>query len=80
MTNILSIIIVCSLGVLLLMTMTKPLQGLLRFFTSATIGGICVWVCQGLGFAIGINPVTLVALGILGIPGFVGLLALSLFL
>ncbi len=80
MTNVLAIMIISCLLILALATLAKPLRLVLRFILSAAIGGGCLWLCNRFGLQVGVNPATLCAVGLLGAPGFVGLLFLSFFL
>ncbi len=76
----LSWVVPVCLGIVVLALLAKPLRLLLRFLLSAAAGGVGLWLCRSLGFAVGINPVTLAIMGILGFPGLLGLLVLSFFL
>ena len=78
--SILSVMLLVCLGILILTALAKPLKLLFRILVSAAGGGALIWVCGKLGLAIGINAVTLVIAGILGLPGVLGLIALSAFL
>ncbi len=72
-------IFVC-LFALALIALAKPLQMLLRFGLSAAVGGILLFLGQSLGAAVGVNGATLLAAGILGLPGVAGLFLLSFIL
>ena len=74
-----SAILVCLLA-LVLIALAKPLQMLLRFFLSAALGGFALFLGQSLGAAVGLNAVTLLVAGVLGLPGVAGLLLLSVLL
>ncbi|WP_304509604.1 pro-sigmaK processing inhibitor BofA family protein [Anaerotignum sp.] len=80
MTNVLAIIIVSCLLILALATLAKPLRIFFRFILSAAVGGCCLWLCNRFGLQVGVNPATVCTVGLLGAPGFVGLLVLSFFL
>lgn len=80
MTEVLSVLIIGCLVFLALAAFAKPLKVVLRFAISAAVGGGCLWICNRLGLNLGVNPATLLTVGVLGLPGFVGLVALSFFL
>lgn len=80
MSKVLSVMIICCLIILALATFSKPLRVVFRFILSAAIGGVCLWLCNRFGLQVGVNPATLFAVGLLGAPGFVGLIVLSFFL
>lgn len=79
-TGILSGVILVCLVILVLAALAKPLRVLLRFGLSAAAGAAALGICHGLGLSVGINLVTVGIVGLLGTPGFLGLLALSLIL
>ncbi|MBM6829927.1 pro-sigmaK processing inhibitor BofA family protein [Anaerotignum lactatifermentans] len=79
-TGILSGVILVCLAVLVLAALAKPLRVLLRFGLSAAAGAAVLALCHGFGLSVGANVVTVVLVGLLGTPGFLGLLALSLIL
>lgn len=79
-TTILSAMVITCLVILVLVALAKPLQGLIRFLLSALWGSALLFVFGKLGFAVGINAVTFVVAGLLGIPGVAGLIVLSHFL
>lgn len=62
---------------MLLHVLSKPLEVALRVLGSSVVGGLALWVVNlvgGLvGFHIGLNPVSAVIVGVLGVPGLVGL-------
>lgn len=70
-------ILLCTLLCALLF---RPLRFLLRFLCSAALGGALLWGCATLGAEVGINFVTLLVCGFLGLPGAGGILMLSLLL
>lgn len=80
MTKLLSITMLSCLLILALATLAKPLRVLLRCLISAAVGGCALWACHRCGLQLGVNPATLFTVGLLGAPGFFGLLALSIFL
>lgn len=67
-------------GYLLLM----PLKIIVRLLANGIIGGIALYVINILfgpmGFSIGINPITALVAGVLGIPGVGALVILKLLL
>lgn len=62
---------------LLLHVLAKPLELVLRVLGSSIVGGIALWLVNLaggiIGFHIGLNPVSAVVVGVLGIPGLLGL-------
>lgn len=80
MTEVLSVVIISCLIILILTAVSKPLRIVLRFVLSAAIGGCCLWLCNRFGLQVGVNPATLFTVGLLGAPGFLGLIVLSFFL
>jgi inhibitor of the pro-sigma K processing machinery len=62
---------------LLLHLLAKPMEVLLRVLGSSIVGGLALGLVNlvgGLaGFHIGLNPVTAVVVGVLGVPGLLGL-------
>ncbi|MFZ5816227.1 MAG: pro-sigmaK processing inhibitor BofA family protein [Bacillota bacterium] len=62
---------------LFLHLMAKPLEVLLRLLGSSLVGGLALWLVNlagGLfGFHLGLNPVSAAVVGILGVPGLLGL-------
>lgn len=80
MTEVLTVVIISCLIILILTAVSKPLKIVLRFVLSAAIGGCLLWLCNRFGLQVGVNPSTLFAVGLLGAPGFLGLIVLSFFL
>lgn len=80
MTGILTALIICCLVFLALAAFAKPLKVVARFLVCAAVGGCCLWISNRLGLNLGVNPATLLTVGTLGLPGFLGLVALSFFL
>ena len=78
------IIIGTILGCILIAVFSKPLGMLLKVAVNSALGGVCIiafnFVSQIFGFFIGVNALTTVTVGILGIPGFIMLLMLRLIL
>ncbi|MFZ5823800.1 MAG: pro-sigmaK processing inhibitor BofA family protein [Bacillota bacterium] len=65
------------LVLMLLHVLAKPLEVALRVLGSSLVGGLVLWVVNlagGLvGFHIGLNPVSAMIVGVLGVPGLLGL-------
>ena len=78
------IIIGTILGCMLIAVFSKPLGAILKVVVNSSLGGVCIiafnFVSQIFGFFIGVNALTTVTVGILGIPGFIMLLMLRLIL
>ncbi|MBR2383795.1 MAG: pro-sigmaK processing inhibitor BofA family protein [Anaerotignum sp.] len=72
-------IFVCLLA-LALIALSKPLQFLLKFCSSAILGGGILFLGQSLGANVGLNGATIIVSGLLGVPGAAGMLLLSLLL
>ena len=70
---------ICLL-VLAVIALAKPLQMLFRFLLSAAVGGVVLFVGHSMGAAVGVNGVTLLTAGTLGLPGVAGILLLSILL
>lgn len=70
------------LGCILIVIFPKPLSAVLKIAVNSALGGICIiafnFVSQIFGFFIGVNALTAITVGILGIPGFIMLLMLRL--
>ena len=75
-TTILSAMVITCLVIVVLV----PLQGLFRFLLSGIFGSALLFLLGRLGFAVGVNAVTFVVSGLLGVPGVAGLVVLSHFL
>jgi inhibitor of the pro-sigma K processing machinery len=62
---------------LLVHLLAKPLELALRVLGSSLVGGLALWVVNlvgGLvGFHIGLNPFSAAVVGVLGVPGLLGL-------
>lgn len=62
---------------LLLHLMAKPLEVLLRVTASSVAGGLVLWGLNSVGalvdFHIGLNPASALVVGVLGLPGLLGL-------
>lgn len=70
---------VCLLALVVIL-LAKPLQMLFRFVVSAAVGGVVLFIGHSIGAAVGINAVTLLTAGMLGLPGVLGLFVLSVLL
>ncbi len=65
---------------LLLYFLKKPVRLFFRFFTRTALGGLLLVLFNTLGFPMGVNAVTASVVGLLGIPGVIGLYILKTFL
>ena len=61
----------------------KPIKTVLKLMLNCVLGGLLLLVINSfgsnLGINIGVNPLTSVAVGLLGVPGVIGLLILQIF-
>ena len=75
---IIGIILACILAIIF----SKQLNAILKIAVNSALGGVCIiafnFISQIFGFFIGVNALTAVTVGILGIPGFIMLLILRL--
>ena len=83
--NILITFVVCIIAIFILgKIFAWPLQGIIKLIGNSIIGGIIIFLINIVGanfnFHIGLNIVTALVVGILGIPGAVLLIILTLFL
>ncbi|MFI3175624.1 MAG: pro-sigmaK processing inhibitor BofA family protein [Bacillota bacterium] len=67
-------------GLLLLGAYPNFVKNVVVFLTRSVLGGFFLLLCQTFGFGLGLNVATVCTLGLLGVPGFLGLLSLHLFL
>lgn len=79
-TQIITAMIFSCLGLMTLIILSKPIKFLLKTIFNAGIGCAIITVLHTIGFPIGINYMTILFTGILGIPGIVGLLLLCVLL
>ena len=79
-TTVLSAMVITCLVIVVLVALAKPLQGLFRFLLSGILGSALLFLLGRLGFAVGVNAVTFVVTGLLGMPGVAGLVVLCHFL
>lgn len=83
-----NIIIAYGIGLVLLYVvgwlLLVPLKILWRFILNAIIGGIVLWLLNliggFIGIFIGINPITALIVGFLGVPGIILILLLQVML
>lgn len=72
------------IGCVLIVFFSKPIGVILKIAVNSAFGGVCIiafnFISQIFGFFIGVNALTAITVGILGIPGFVMLLMLRLIL
>lgn len=76
-TTIIIAMICTCLAMIFLMILAKPVQYICRFVVNAAFGACGIFLSNlllgPLGISVGINPLTLGFIGILGIPGFAAL-------
>jgi inhibitor of the pro-sigma K processing machinery len=72
------------LVIVALQAFAAPSAIILRIFVSSIIGGCSLWGANLLGglvgFQVGLNPASAILVGTLGVPGFLGLSVIRLFL
>lgn len=61
----------------------KPIKTIIKLMTNCVLGGVMLLLINlfgsHFGIHIGVNPITSVAVGLLGVPGVIGLLLLQIF-
>lgn len=69
---------------LLMVLFARPIRAIFKIAVNSAIGGVAIvifnFVSQLFGFFIGVNALTALTVGILGMPGFVMLLMLQVIL
>ncbi len=80
MTYILPALIGGCLLFLLISTQKNTLRGLLGVVASLVFGCGGLYIANAMGFGLGLNLATGLVVGVLGVPGFLGLVALAMFL
>lgn len=83
--NILITFVVCVISIFILgKIFALPLKGILKLIGNSVVGGIIIFLINlvgaNFGFHIGLNIGTALVVGILGIPGAILLIILTLFL
>lgn len=77
-------VFIIIVGILFLAILASPLKRLLKIFTGCIIGTLALLFFNFIGhyfnFVIGINPGSILTVGILGIPGFALLVFLKTYL
>jgi inhibitor of the pro-sigma K processing machinery len=75
---------VLILIIILLTILATPIKWLIKVLISSGVGAIALiafnFISHYIGFSIGINPASILTIGILGIPGFILLIFLKLYL
>ena len=79
-TQIITAMIFSCLGLMILIILSKPIKFLLKVIINAGIGGIAITILHTIGLPIGVNYMTILFTGILGVPGIAGLLLLCVLL
>lgn len=83
-----NVIIAYAFGIILIYLigrmLTMPIRIVLKLIYNGLVGGIVLWVVNYIGayfsFTIGINPITALIAGFLGIPGVILLILFKLFI
>lgn len=81
---IITMIMVC-LGLIVLIVMAKPVKFMAKVLVNAVLGGAAIMVTNMalapvLGSTIGVNLLTMGITGLLGMPGFLSILAIHMIL
>lgn len=70
--------------VVLIFLLAAPLKWLVRIIINSLIGALALvtfnFIGQYLGFTVGLNPASILTVGILGIPGFILIIFLKSYL
>lgn len=77
---ILSFILLCVLMAFVAFVSGDFLGKILVFCCRGVVGGGVFWVCQTVGIGVGCNLFNVATFGFLGLPGFIGLVSLGIFL
>ncbi len=83
-----NVIIAYAFGIILIYLigrmLTMPIRIVLKLIYNGLVGGLLLWVVNFIGayfsFTIGINPITALIAGFLGIPGVILLILFKLFI
>ncbi len=78
--QIITAMIFSCLGLMTLIILSKPIKFLLKSVINAGIGCAVITLLHTIGLPIGINYMTVLFTGLLGIPGIAGLILLCVFL
>lgn len=82
--SIIFVMIMACVGLVLLTAFSKPLFMIFKFVINSVFGAAGIFaanfILRPLGMAIGINLITVSFVGILGLPGFAGLVLVNAFL
>ena len=74
---------VVLVGFIILKILALPMKIIIKLLINALVGGVILWVlnliCAGFGFAILLNWVTALVVGILGVPGVILVVLYQLF-
>ncbi len=84
----LNVIIAYAFGIILIYLigrmLTMPIRLVFKLIYNGIVGGIMLWIVNFVGayfsFTIGINPITALIAGFLGIPGVILLILFKLFI
>jgi inhibitor of the pro-sigma K processing machinery len=84
----LNVIIAYAFGIILIhligRMLTMPIRLVFKLIYNGIVGGIMLWIVNFVGayfnFTIGINPITALVAGFLGIPGVILLILFKLFI
>lgn len=76
-----AMIIICVV-IAVMMLFSRPIKAIIRFFVGAALGMAAIYAVNMFfpSVNVGINPVTALVTGILGVPGFAALIVAGLVL
>ena len=78
--NIISFLITIAVLIIVLKILTFPFKLIMKFVINSIIGGIVIFILSFLGIGIVIKWWTIILTGLLGVPGVVISLFISMFL
>ena len=76
--GIISFIISIAVLILVLKLISLPFRIIIKFIINSIIGGIVLWILALLGIGITITWVTILLTGLLGVPGLIIAIILSI--
>ena len=80
LSTIISYLIVIAVLIIFLKIISLPFRIILRFIINSIIGGIILAICSYFGILIAVNWWTIVLTGLLGVPGLVIAIIITMFI